>query len=248
MTRTLTRTYFHSSGLLRTLGDLALVDTAASDHGFAQKLAAWIDFSSAINLCAVHTTGQPLPGPAVPASATQAVLQAFAHARAALEKALAQAAAGKSRNPFPRPDAGDSLEDASAYAPYRKYHLAQQRELDDGIRTLRSQVREQVGKAAPRLRPLLALDATLETALGEREGYLLAKIPTLLEKRFRQLRDAHRQSVAGTGATDHPGLWTRPGGWLERYGQELHTVLQAELDLRLQPSVGLIEALQHEPT
>jgi hypothetical protein len=248
MTRTLTRTHLHSSGLLRTLSDLALLETAASDNGFAQKLAAWIDFSSAIKLCAVHTTGPTPPGPAVPASAVEAVVQAFARTRAALEKTVAQAAAGKSRNPFPRPDASDSLEDASAYAPYRKFHLAQQRELDESIRTLRSQVRDMVGRAAPRLRPLLALDATLETALSEREGYLLAKIPNLLEKRFRQLHDAHRQTAAGASPTDHPGLWTRPGGWLARYGQELHTVLLAELDLRLQPSVGLIEALQHEPT
>ena len=225
-----------------------MVDTAASDNGFAQKLAAWIDFSSAINLCAVHTTGQPQPGPAVGAAAGEAVVQTFARMRSALEKTVSQAAAGKSRNAFPRPQAGDSPEDASAYAPYRKYHLALQRELDDGIRTLRSQVRDMVGRAAPRLRPLLALDATLETALSEREGYLLAKIPTLLERRFRQLRDAHRQTAAGASPADHPGLWLQPGGWLARYGQELHTVLLAELDLRLQPSVGLIEALQHEPT
>jgi len=38
------------------------------------------------------------------------------------------------------------------------------------------------------------------------------------------------------------------GAWLARFCHELEAVLLAELDVRLQPTVGLIEALQNEKT
>jgi hypothetical protein len=45
---------------------------------------------------------------------------------------------------------------------------------------------------------------------------------------------------------DDPALWMQPGGWLANFCRELQGVLLAELDLRLQPTVGLIEALSNE--
>jgi hypothetical protein len=52
--------------------------------------------------------------------------------------------------------------------------------------------------------------------------------------------------VSATQQTDQPALWLQAGGWLAHFCQELHTVLLAELDLRLQPTLGLVEALQNE--
>ena len=37
----------------------------------------------------------------------------------------------------------------------------------------------------------------------------------------------------------------KQGAWLSRFCNELQTVLLAELDVRLQPTVGLIEALHN---
>ena len=36
--------------------------------------------------------------------------------------------------------------------------------------------------------------------------------------------------------------WTEPGGWLAAYGADLREALLAELDLRLQPTLGLLDA------
>jgi hypothetical protein len=61
--------------------------------------------------------------------------------------------------------------------------------------------------------------------LAAREAKLLATVPTWLEKRFEHLR--------GTGE-------------LARYAPEQLTVLLAELNVRLLPVVGLVEAFaQH---
>ena len=38
----------------------------------------------------------------------------------------------------------------------------------------------------------------------------------------------------------------KDGAWLARFCHELQTVLLAELDLRLQPTLGLLEAYQKE--
>ena len=61
MTRALKRTQFHSSGLMRTLADLAVLETDRPVGAFAEKLGQWIDFADAIALCAVHNGATATP-------------------------------------------------------------------------------------------------------------------------------------------------------------------------------------------
>jgi len=86
-------------------------------------------------------------------------------------------------------------------------------------------VRKTLATASPRLARLAALDATLERLLGGREQRLLSGVSAFLKARFEQLRQ------------------TQPDHWPEPFEQELQQVLVAELDLRLQPVSGLIDAL-----
>jgi hypothetical protein len=118
--------------------------------------------------------------------------------------------------------------------------------MDLKIKPLRAQVREVVAGTSPALQQLAALDAALDAVLADRESLLLAKVPALLEKRFRQLRQAHQDLLLEAQQEDNISLWTKPGGRLARFCQELQTVLLAELDLRLQTTLGLLEALHNE--
>ena len=137
------------------------------------------------------------------------------------------------------------LEDAKVYAPFRRYHQAHQRDMENNVRSVRAKLRESVSAASPKLQQLVALDAAFDGILVEREARLLSTIPSLMEKRFHQLRKAHLL----TQPTDNnPDLWMKPDAWLARFCTELQTVLLAELDLRLQPAVGLLEALHNEKT
>ncbi len=124
-------------------------------------------------------------------------------------------------------DAGSGIESGSTYAPYRRHYQAQQRAMELALRPLRLQVRAMLAAATPGLRQLAALDAAMEGILGEREGLLLAALPARLEQRFKALHAAE------------------PGG-AARFGQELQSLLLAEWELRLQPTLGLLEALHND--
>jgi len=62
----------------------------------------------------------------------------------------------------------------------------------------------------------------------------LSTVPLLLEKHFERLRKANRETPASDDA------------WLAEYCKDMQSVLLAELNLRLQPVEGLLEALRNE--
>ncbi len=230
MTRTVTRSNLHRSSLVRVLSDLGLVDTRAPSGAFAEQLGQWVDIASAIGLRAAHQA-DPAARP-TSASVAPALEQELARLRSALEATISKphlAGAARTRLDLPKP--GASAEQTLAFEPYRRYYQAHQREMDLKIPPLRSRLREALAGTSPELAQLAALDAALDGILSTREGPLLASLPGLLEKRFKQLQQL--------GAADHE---MKPTGWLAGYCKELQGVLLAELDLRLQPCVGLLEA------
>jgi hypothetical protein len=251
MTRAFTRTSFHSSKLIRTLADLAVLETAGPTSAFAEKLGSWIDFTDAIALTGVLNTSTPVTALAL-SEAGSDLDREFAKVRLGLENMIRKSAApgaGRARAELTLPTLEAPLDDAKAYAPFRRYHQAHQRDMENQVRNLRAKVRDGVAAASPRLRQLAALDAAFDSILCEREAKLLSSLPSLFEKRFNQLRIAHLQAVLdGAQVDDTPVQWMLPGAWLARFCAELQTVLLAELDLRLQPAVGLLEALRHDTT
>ena len=244
MTRAPTRTHFHSAKLIRVLADLAVME-AAAPQAFAEKLGLWVDFTDAIKLCAVHNA--PSESPAAPPSpdtpSPASVGVAYARAKDRLKLAVTHSflpSAGRSRLKLPPPGWDEATDLATAYAPYRRFHAAQQQDMALGVRTLRTQVRDILAQTSPNLRQLSALDAAFDQILTERENKLLASVPALLEKRFGHWLHQQAQHVqqAQQGAAT----------WWPSFCLELQTVLLAELDLRLQPTLGLIEALQDQTT
>jgi hypothetical protein len=237
MTRPLPRTNLHSSQLIRCLADLAVVNAAEPDNAFAEKLSQWIHFTDAIKLSAVHNDGiVNLPTVETPARGTnQAATRAqagseFDRVSAALTISIRRSCTTdpvKSHIPLPPALPVLPQDLAAAYVPYRRFYDAHQRDMELGIQPLRVNVREALAKTSPRLKQLADLDTVLETILRERERKLLAKVPLLLKKRFEEL------------------LVTRPGAWPTQFHNDLQTLLLAELDLRLQPTLGLIEALNN---
>jgi hypothetical protein len=103
------------------------------------------------------------------------------------------------------------------------------------------------------------LDAAFETILNEREAALLAKMTSLHEKRFVQTLKQHLQKQALATATTtseasepssapDSSLASSYANWLMPLRQSMRLALMAELDTRLQPTLGLLEALNaHSP-
>ena len=136
-----------------------------------------------------------------------------------------------------------------SYTPFRQRHLELQRQMEQMTGALRDHLRQAVGRLSPRLRQLAELDAALEQCWRAREQKLLPTSAALLERRFNQLR---RDAPRGTGSGRRRRR-RRParaganrGGWLHAFGEDWREALLAELDLRLEPAAGLLDAVRNE--
>jgi len=236
------------------LSDLALLEAAEPGAAFAEKLGLWVDYSDAIALSTALKPGAASQADArrVDSAAAGAVVSdQLARLRTRFVESITQsdsAQAGRARIERPVADFELPVKVSIAFDPYRRYYGAHQREMESNIGALRAGVREVLTRASVSLRHLAALDAALEKVLCERESKLLSTVPLLLRKRFEHLLKDYQQTLNDKRQADDPDTWMKPGGWLARFSHELQTVLIAELDVRLQPTVGLIEALQNEKT
>jgi hypothetical protein len=252
MAQGLPHTRFNSSRLVRVLADLAVADVPESKHSVADRLGQWLDFTDALSLYSAlnaSTAGVSEVRGVAPERA--AARQEFARVRGALVDAITaggRPAPGKARIELPTPAPQASGDGAADFAPYHRYYLAHQRDMSSSIGPLRANVRAALSRQSPALQRLAALDAVLDKSLTARERNLLATVPALLAMRFEHLFKVHQAGRGDAQVADDPARWTQPGGWLAVFCGEMQAVLLAELELRLQPIAGLIEALDNEMT
>jgi len=233
---------------------MAMVDAVAAGNNFAEKLGLWVHFTEAIILAAVHDdsiASPPKMHPEAQSAACVAVGVEFDRVRDSLVNAVTKSCSpnlGKlqAHSALPEPRLELPMDLASAYMPYRRFYEAHQRDMELRIQPLRVNLREALAKASPALKKLADLDAAFEGILRERERQLLSTVPLLLKKRFEQLFKDHQQKLADMQQADNPAGWTQAGAWLARFCNELQMLLLAEVELRLQPAMGLIEAINEE--
>lgn len=247
MARGSPRTSFDSSRLIRALSDLVSTDAAPPRQSFADRLGQWLDFADAIALfSALNGSTDAAGGPAT--AEHPALRDEFARVRGALLDSIntdGVLTPGKARIRLPAPAWHASTPGAADYLPYHRYYLAHQRDMGAAIAPLRASVRAGLAQRAPALRQLAALDGVLDQALAPRERSLLATVPQLLGRHFEQLHQAHRSALP---TPDDPARWLQPGAWLHTFCQDMRAVLLAELELRLQPVAGLLDALNEVTT
>ncbi len=233
----LPRTSFNSPRLVRLLAELTGEPATGPKQSFAERLGLWLDLNDAIALSGALAAAAPAPGTAAGASGAAGLREDFARVRAALAESIGAdgvAGAGPARIRWPAPAAGATAETAADFTPYRRYYAAHQREMESAIGLLRSRARQALAACSPALARLAGLDAVLEKALGERERSLLAGVPQLLERRGRALC----QAALAAG---------EPASWLPAFRRDLQAVLFAELEVRLLPVAGLVEAAAGQP-
>jgi len=217
------RSNFSSSRLVRLLNGWAPAEAGVSRQDFAERLGQWVGVSDAITLHGTHqaiTSAARRTAPPAHGAAQVAVEDEFQRVRTALVHAIKADDAGRSgyRN---APDTGPT------YASYRKRYVDLQRHMEMRIAALRSSVRQALSTSTPALAQLAALDAVLDEMLVDREQKLMSAVPVFLERRFEALR--RQQSV----------------GWPDVFDEEMRQLLLAELDDRLQPVAGLVEAFSN---
>lgn len=261
MTRPLPRAHLLQSPLLRFLTENGMPVAAQPTDDVGQKLGDWLDFRQAIALHGVlHPESAAQPArhkPRLPARSVQALVQQVEQVRAQLEHSIQHAAppgSGLARIDMPPPELQAPIEPQTAFEPYRRYHTAHQRQMDSTVRALRAQVRRALGSGTREMQQLAALDAAFENILAAREAALLSKVAKLLEKQFMQGLQAQRPHRAeasqrlavGDGGLDDSVQPAPTAAWLMPWRQAMRSALLAELDMRLQPTLGLLEALQQE--
>ena len=257
MTRPLPRAHFNSSPLVRFLTENTMMDAVQATEDVGQKLGDWLNFRQAIALQSVF---QAAPGGTEPlpahlqraASISPAALAVHVDkVRAQLAESITQGApagSGLALIQMPAADLDEPIDPKTAFAPFRRFHAAHQRQMENSVRSLRASVRLQLTKRGGRLQQLAALDAAFESILSEREALLLGKVSKMLEKRFVQaLKLQLKQQNETQLDTNSPNGATQQAlSWLTPHRQALRNALLAELDTRLQPTLGLLEALTSE--
>jgi len=260
MTRALPRASIHSAPLVRFLTEHALLQPMPSQDNVGERLGQWLDFRQAIPLHALLQPGQPpmAAPPQRPVANATTVRAHVEHTRERLSASIVHAAPlpGTPRIPLPHEAPEQPIDLSQAWEPYRRYASTHQRQMAASIETLRTQVRATVAHGGAALHQLALLDAAYEHALRERETRLLASLPAKLEIRFRQLAGsapppAAPQAETPAGANTRsaqaspalPQPESKPD-WLLQFEGQLQQALLAELDLRLQPVLGLADAYQ----
>lgn len=249
MAPALPRTSLHGTRLVRLLADLGVAQVGDARPTFAERLGEWMAWTDAIALSGVlngpdtaspagsgRGTASPAGsgrGAASPAGAGRSAAAAALAEFQRVRRELAQAIVRDTAVPAPTAGQGDAAEPGEAgYAPYRRHYRAWQQAMDQRIGALRAQVRRALSGRSPALGQLAALDGVLDEALAERERHLLAKVPALLGQHFERLRQA---------APSPP-----TASWQDAFCRDMQAVLLAELEVRLQPVEGMLEALGHE--
>ena len=219
-----------NSRLVRLLSDLALIDDSWPQREFADRLGQMLNFSDSILLADAHKLDpnkgfekNTLDGEDLKSSVLQTK-------RSLVNNLIKSCSPGGPAGRIPWPKFYDQADSGTelSYDPLQRFYLAHQREQDLAIRVARSAARDALSSCSPGLRKLATLDSVFEDTLMEPTRRFFALVPQLLERRFAQLQQQQQPQ------------------WLNQFRKEVQALLLAELDLRLQPLLGLVEALERE--
>jgi hypothetical protein len=240
------RTAFTGSALIRLLARLTDIDVPDSKQSFSHRLSPWLGWTDAISLSAA-LDGSPaaaITGTRLSASAEEAECT---RVRNAMVRAIAEDSAFTAEKDSGRrqaPTRGPSRQATGGFSPYRQRYVTRQQAMEAGIGPLRAQLRARLAARSPAMARLAAVDGVMEKALGVHEHRLLSTVPALLEKHFERMRQTDPAIQGGGEAPDEPDFEVQPDAWLDLFCKDMQGVLLAELDIRLQPVEGLLEALR----
>ncbi|MDT7838016.1 DUF3348 domain-containing protein [Aquabacterium sp. OR-4] len=236
------RNRFARSTLTRLLSDLAQVDLPEPPLTVAERLGPWLEWTDAIAL----STALQAPASAVQASAglaaraARAAADELARVRSTLSRAITsdEVLAAQPAVVAGAVAGAGAVEPLTDFTPLRLRCQQHQRAMTAALGPLRQRVRAALGVASPPLARLAALDAVLDDALAQRERHALGRVPALLE------RHAERLGQPGQAQLDWVSATAGAAPDVASLGATVQRVLLAELDIRLKPIEGMMEALK----
>lgn len=206
----------------------------------AQRMGQWLSPMDAVQLnTALHTieshagAAAKAAGRAVDADAVQALYQA------GCDELDALVATVSAPEPAPRGRAArlgvlPVVEAATApeLAPRMQRYQFVRQQFVPKVAALRARLRQHLARGSAGQQQLAALDAVMEQMLGAQEHKLWGRLPSFLERRWKQRSTSQGAAAAGTA-------------WLRGFEQDMQALLNAELQVRLQPVQGLVQAARN---
>ena len=242
MTQALPQVSLGSSRLVRFLTDLSVSDTQVSHRQFTERLGQLIDFSDSITLSEAHARALEVENE--DAEEFRAGITAeFLRARSTIVQAAMRSffpGSGPSRLKWPTAGALPA-DPTEAVAPCLKFYQQQQGDIDSKIRGLHLRTRAAIAPLSVNLARICAIDEALSDALASHSRRYLSAISSLLGRRLAFLYDQCQQRLDDN--TDPQAAWLETR---EQYRRETQGLLLAEIETRLLPALGLIEALNEE--
>jgi hypothetical protein len=210
-----------------------------SQTRFSEKLTQNLDFSGSLKLSELH--GQlrllekkmHIKSGSKPADEQKKALNlAFERVRRSIYQNIEHSfnvSIIQPRFPLPQINLENEVLDLSVY---QKFYQAQQSEMSAKIQGLRTYVRETLSASSVNMAKLALIDTTLEETIGFplRSGF--AAISKVILKYSQKIE-------AQWSKSDKSAL-------IAHFHDELQQLLLAELELRLQPIQGLIDAFNQE--
>lgn len=228
------------SRLVRCLAELAAPELATSDRHFDRRLAQRLDLADSINLA---NALDKLPAASCePATISpEDIGNEFLAVRAALVESVISSftlGSGAARIALPTTAVPAGSDPIVAFEPYLKFYQAHQRQMDYKIQLLHTQSREAAAAQSVSLARLVVLDEALEDTLSLLARKSLALLPRVLGRRFAQLLPAKAadEDLPETALADRPAA-------LQRFYADMQELLLAEIEARLLPVWGLVEAI-----
>lgn len=255
MIQTASQTLSDRSRLVRLLTELSDTKYSSNGHNLAEQLGRLISVSDSIALSRSlgqlsYQSGKRMDNRENISESAYKVREAVLFSREQMINTIIQSFASEPSGTgiqAPSLAMGTRVEALQTYEPYQRFYSMHQAEMAGSIQNLRLRVRVGVSEFSTELHQLAELDKILSESLAIHTAKLFNGTPKLLEQRFKQLLEAYRQKTAQVNNTE-PRHWLMPGGWLELFYRDMQELLLAELDVRLQPVLGLLEALnEHIP-
>lgn len=226
---------FSRSRLVGLIHAWVRADPHGEDTGWVAQMASWLGPMDAIRLQAACQPSLVVEGgnrdPRRTAKAAVPLQESLASTRTILMHSISQsaerlAAQANSASFSPSQPPQDATQELAAY---KQHFLELQRRMETLIDPLRAHCRQVLSQSSPALARLAELDAAMEQILADRAKDLLARLPRVLEQRLRK----HASGADAQGWGISPAVL-----------QEWQELLIAELDFRLEPVAGLVEAYQ----
>jgi hypothetical protein len=233
----------HEAPLLRYWAERGLLKLKSPTQDLGGRLAAWLDVRQAIQLRQqLETPVEPDMRSVTPDAC--ALREQLDQLRDVLQSAISsdRFASGLWRNPMPdqvlvTPVIWDDL-----WEPYRRYLMDHQKQMTLLLGRWRRQARSMMLKAGGECQALARLDAVYDLALSAKESRLLSTLPVRMSQLLaRRLRENVFPSPDAQAPAERS---VSTPAWLTQFENDLRGSLRAELELRLQPLWGLMEAFE----